>query len=309
MSFTISVKQELNHVARKRPCCRTAELASLFRAAGSFHIQGGERYGLHASFGLSATARTAVLLVKSFKLPLEVRVHEEHRLGQHKRYEIRIEGSGRLVQFLNEIGVLADDLSLQEKIPQRIVRCSCCREAMLRGAFLAAGSVSKPGAPAHLEIYSRSIAYLESVRDVASAADIRLTILRRRYNSAVYTKNLKTIKDLLVAAGAHQSVLEMEQRSILGAVKVDANRRANFDQANAVRCGRAAARQIRAIRELQGRSSWANLPSGLIEMAQLRLEHPSLTIADLGRKAEPPLSKSAVNHRLRRLIRIAERGE
>ncbi len=306
MSFTVSVKQELNRLARERQCCRTAELASLFRATGSFHIMGGRQYGLTASFGLSATARNAVQLVRSFNLPLEVRVHEERRLGPHKRYEIRLEGGARLVQFLNEIGVLADDLSLQAEVPQRILARPCCRGAMLRGAFLAAGSVSAPGAPAHLEVYSTNSSYLDSVRKAADSLGVPLSSTERRRSLAIYTKNLKVIKDFLAAVGAHQSLLELEQRSILSTVTADANRRANFDQANAARCSRAAARQVRAIRQLQSRQSWVNLSDRLVEVAELRLENPSLTIAELGRRADPPLSKSAVNHRLRRLVKMAE---
>ena len=308
MTFTVSVKQELNRITSDRNCCKTAELASLVRAAGSFHIHGGDTYGLHASFGLSATARTAVSLVKSFDLPLEVRVLEQRRFGQSKRFEIHLEGGARLVQFLNEIGVLADDLSLQGSMPARIYKKPCCRSAFLRGAFLASGSVSEPGAPAHLEIYSGNADFLDSIRSAAAVIGTRLSLLDRRRNSAVYSKNLGVIRDFLVAIGAHEAALEFEQRSIISSVKGDANRRANFDTANAARCSRASARQVRAIRELQGRDSWQRLSDGLVEIAELRLEHPYMTISELGRCADPPLSKSAVNHRLRRLVRMAEGG-
>lgn len=306
MSFTATVKRELNHLTSDRACCRTAELASLIRAAGGFHILGNDRYGLHASFGMSATARTAVSLVKSFNLPLEVRVIEQHRLGQSKRFEIHLEGGARLVQFLNEIGVLADDMSLRDSIPSRIFSRPCCRNTFLRGAFLAAGSVSAPGAPAHLEIYSGNDSFLRSIIEAAGAIEITLSLLQRKRNWAAYSKNLGTIRDFLVAVGAHQAALEYEQRSIISTVKGDANRRANFDAANASRCSQAAARQLKAIRDLQRRDSWKRLSDGLLEIAELRMEHPYMTTAELGRQADPPLSKSAVNHRLRRLVRIAE---
>ncbi|MHB1390802.1 MAG: DNA-binding protein WhiA [Thermoleophilia bacterium] len=306
MSFTITVKQELNHVSRKRNCCRTAELAALFRAAGSFHIHEGQSYGLHASFGLSATARTVVSLVKSFGLPTEIRVREERRLGPHKRYEIHLDGGDRLVQFLNEIGVLSDHLSLQDRLPGRIISSQCCQGAFLRGALIAAGSVSEPGASAHLEIYSDSDEFLATVSDSALALDINLKYAARHPHPAVYTKSLQTIGDFLVITGAHQAALEFEQRSIMSGVKEAANRRANCDQANAVRCSRAAARQIRAIRQLQGSGRFERLSAGLGQIAELRLAHPSMTIVELGRMADPPLSKSAVNHRLRRLVALAE---
>lgn len=306
MSFTTSVKQELNRVSRERVCCRTAELAALFRAAGSFHIHGNERYGIHASFGLSSTARTVVSLVRSFNLPTEIRVREERRLGSHKRYEIHLEGGARLLQFLNEIGVLSDNMSLLEKLPGRVISKRCCRVSFLRGAFIAAGSVSGPGTPAHMEIYSGNHAFLGTVQRCAEDLGLKLNITPRHRHPAAYSKNLKTIGDFLVTTGAHRAALEFEERSIMSRVREAANRRANCDQANVARSTQAAAKQIQAIRELQKQGIWDNLNSALSEIAELRLRHPSATIIELGHRASPPLSKSAVNHRLRRLVELAE---
>lgn len=306
MSFTTSVKQELCRVSRERPCCRTAELAALFRAAGSLHILPDGKYGLHAVFGLSATARTAVSLCKSFGLPLEVRVRDQRRLAQGKRYEVYLEGADRLVQFFNEVGILSDRLSFQDKVPLRVIKRPCCKAAFLRGAFLASGSISEPGSPAHLEIYSHNDEFLKTLRKLAAESGLKFSLIGRKKNSAVYSKSLKTVRNFLVATGAHQAALEVEERSILSAVRGAANRRANFDQANAARCSRAAARQLEAIKRLKRGRRWDNLSRKLVEVAELRLGHPSLTIAELGRLADPPLSKSAVNHRLRRLVDIAE---
>lgn len=306
MSFTTAVKQELNQVTRVRPCCQTAELAALLRASGTFHIHGSGLYGLHASFNLSSTARTAIFLIKTFDLPMEVRVREERRLGQRKRYEIYLEGGDRLVQFLNETGVLSDRLTLQDKVPERLMHKRCCKSAFLRGAFLGAGSVSEPGTAAHLEIYSDSETFLETVQATATELSLKLSLNRRKRYPAVYSKNLGMIVDFLVQTGAHQAALKFEERSIVSSVRADANRRANFDQANAARCSRAAARQIRAIQELQQWPGWNRISDRLAEIADLRLVHPSATLAEIGRRANPPLGKSAVNHRLRRLVKLAE---
>jgi DNA-binding protein WhiA len=306
MSFTTEVKKELNRISRKRQCCRTAELAALFRAAGSFHIKARGEYGLHASFGLSATARTAVSLVRSFDLPLEVRVLDERRLGPHKRYEVHVEGGTRLVQFLNEIGVLSDSMSLQEKMPPRIIRKPCCQSAFLRGAFIASGSVSEPGASAHLEIYSDSEPFLETVKDAATGLGLDLSLVHRKRHPAVYSKKLGTITEFMVAAGAHQAALKFEERSVMSGIREEANRLTNCDQANAARCSRAAARQIQAIEKLQRGGGWERISGSLIDIAELRMVHPSATIAELGQMADPPMGKSAVNHRLRRLLALAD---
>ncbi|MCL6106266.1 MAG: DNA-binding protein WhiA [Actinobacteria bacterium] len=305
MSFSTTVKQELNRVSRDRACCRTAELAALFHSAGGFHIHGGDVFGLEAAFSLSATARSAVALVKSFQLPVEIRVREERRLRQGKRYEIYLEGGGHLVQFLNEIGVLSDRMHPAGSIPQRIIKRNCCRGAFLRGALLASGSVSEPGSPAHIEIYSDSGPFLDAVRQAAAGLGVELSLWHRERHPAVYSKNLSTLRDLLVITGAHQSALQFEERAVLASFRAEANRRANFDQANAARVSAAAARQVRAIKELKGSAAWGRLTPNLVEIAELRLKHPSATITELGRRTDPPLSKSAVNHRLRRLVRSA----
>lgn len=303
-SFTALVKQELNRVRSERPCCRTAQLAALFRGAGSFHINGRERYGVDITLGLSATARNSVSMIRAFGLPVEIRVREEKRLGRHKRFEIYLEGGSRFVQFLNEIGIFSDHMSLRRATPRRIIRRQCCRAAFLRGAFLAGGSVNGPGSPAHLEICAGGPAFLTTVRKAAAGFDISLSMAVRRQRSFLYSKNLKAVRDFLVRTGAHETALKFEQQAIMAAVREGANRRANCDQANAARCSRAAARQVRAIEALRRTGAWDHLRPGLVEIAELRLRHPSSTIVELGQKAAPPLTKSAVNHRLRRIMQI-----
>jgi hypothetical protein len=308
MSYAIQVKQELNRIKPARACCRTAELAGIFRAVGTFHILAEQRFGLQASLGLSSTARTAVYLLKSFGLPVEIRLTEDKRLGLDHHFEIYMEGGSRLVQFLNETGVLSDDLLLSGKLPRRIISRACCRGSFLRGAFLAAGSVSAPGRASHLEIYSDNEVFLETVCEASAAAGVELKITRRHRRPAAYCKRFQSVRDLLISVGAHQAALEFEERSIISGVRAEANRKANFDQANAGRCSEAAARQIKAIQTLKETAAWNNLSDNLIQIAELRLEHQSDTIADLGRRSNPPLSKSAVNHRLRRLLAIADQA-
>ncbi len=308
MSFSVKVKQELNRVRPERPCCRTAQLAALFRGAGSFHIKGRERFGLEANLGLSATARNAIPMIRSFQLPVEIRVREEKRLRQRKRFELYLEGGSRFVQFLNEIGILSDGMALRRMTPRRIIKRQCCRSAFLRGAFLAGGSVSRPGQPAHLEICGGGPEFLATVREAAAGLDISLRTSVRRKSSFIYTKNLTAVRDFLVKTGAHEATLEFEQQAIMAAVRGDANRRANFDHANAVRCSKAAARQVHAIKAMRRSAEWGHLNPGLVEIAELRMRHPSMTIIELGQQAAPPLTKSAVNHRLRRLMQIAEAG-
>jgi DNA-binding protein WhiA len=166
--------------------------------------------------------------------------------------------------------------------------------------------VSEPGAPAHLEIYSDNEAYLETISEAAKGLGLVLSISHRKRHPAAYSKKLGTISDFLAKTGAHRAALRFEEQSVVSSIRADANRRTNFDQANAARCSRAAGRQIKAIKELQSLDSWSSVSRNLSDIAELRLKYPSATLQELGRKVDPPLSKSAVNHRLRRLVKMAE---
>jgi cell division protein WhiA len=183
-----------------------------------------------------------------------------------------------------------------DRPPRRVVAKRCCRGAYLRGALLGAGSLSGPRDP-HLEIRTTEP---EGARFLAEIADMQ--VLERRRHSVAYAKGTERIADVLVAAGASDVVLVLEERSVVAATKADANRLANADHANLVRTGRAAHAQLEAVRRLDVET----LPDDLRELAVLRLRHPTASIADLARRCRPPLTKASAYRRLRRLQELAQ---
>jgi cell division protein WhiA len=201
------------------------------------------------------------------------------------RYAVRTEGNGAIQA--------AEELSFA-----RAGRSAGDRTAYLRGAFQGAGSVTRPGGRGghHLEFVHRDE---EFVRRVAAFSRARLRIVRRRRLWVAYTKSADGLTTLLSQMGLHDAILEYEARAVLGEAKANANRVTNFDAANAKRTAIAAARQQRALATLDPRE----LPPALREMLELRLEHPDASLAELARFGG--LSKSAANHRLRRLVSVS----
>jgi len=201
--------------------------------------------------------------------------------------------------------VVSDDLAVQMTVPRRLVERRCCLIAFLRGLFLGCGSMSAPGAPVHAEFTVEDEGFAEQVQRLLSRLDLPFSLTRRDRNVACYTKRGQTAADLLAVLGAHDSCLRWEEHAVLGTVRESANRLANCDAANARRAAAAGRRQAALLRALMASPEWDGLPAQLRQIAELRVEYPYLSLSELAAVADPPLSRSALNHRLRRLVALA----
>ena len=233
----------------------------------------------------AAVARSVVRLWRSeFGLDPRLSPADTDRFGR-ARYAVRAEGN-RAIQAAEELTYA------------RAARDAGRQTAYLRGAFQGAGSVARPGGRGghHLEFVHPDEGF---ARRVVAFSRAPLRIVRRRRRWVAYTKSADGVTTLLSQMGLHDAVLEYEARAVLGEAKANANRITNFDAANAGRTATAAARQQRALEAIDPR----RLPPALREMLELRLEHPDASLAELARLGD--LSKSAANHRLRRLVEQA----
>jgi cell division protein WhiA len=299
------LRAELARAPAGRVCDRLAELSGLAHTAGRLHLRGRGEVSLHLDVAAPAIARRVFRLLKSFGVDAQIRTYERRALELGTRYEVHVEGSPRALQTLNEAGVVTANLGPLARPPKRVAARACCRRAYLRGALLGAGSVTGPRA-AHLELRSTGREGAEFLVEVAKAEGIELRVHERATHVAVYAKSVEVIAGLLAAAGAHGLALGFEEHAVVGAAKARANRLANADNANLERTARAANAQVRALRRLRRKGGLRTAPPALSELAELRLEHPTLSLRELGLKCRPPASKSAVQHRLRALMRLAE---
>jgi DNA-binding protein WhiA len=282
-----------------------AEVSALFHSAGSVHLRGRGRIALHLDVATAATARRAFSLLRELGIHSEIRTYSRRSFDRATRYQLHVSGEGGSISPLVEAGVLDARHAPVERPPKRIVGRACCRGAYLRGALLGGGTLSGPRHP-HLELRTTSVEGAEFLRSVAAASGGMLRVLDRKRHAAAYAKGLDAIEAVLTAAGAGDTVLAFEERSVVAGARAEANRLANADHANLVRTSRAAQQQLEAVRELQRAGEFERLSDRLQEVAQLRLRHPTLPLRELAAKCDPPTTKASVHRRLRKLQDLAQ---
>lgn len=305
MSFTAEVKDELSRVEPKRQCCLHAELAAIVRIEGTLHITGKERFRLEVATETAPVARKAIKLLHGLydlKTELTVRRSVLHKTNN---YLITVPSQPALPNALRELGILDDSMALTYGILPRVVRRECCAISYLRGAFLGGGFVADPHGDFHFELTAESEELAEDLASLMEGFDIPAKTTRRRGLFTVYLKGAEPIVTFLALVGAHRALLRTEDVRVMKSMRNDVNRLVNAETANLQKTADAAISQIEAIQLLDERRGTENLPPALQELARLRLEHPEVSLRELGELADPPLSKSAVYHRVRRIEELA----
>jgi DNA-binding protein WhiA len=304
MGLSDDLRSELAAIAPKRGCCRLAEISALFHSAGTIHLRGRGEVALHLDLATSGVARRAFSLLRELGIHSEIRTYPRRAFDRATRYQLHVRGDDAALGMLVEAGVLDSRHAPLERPPKRVVGRACCRGAYLRGALLGGGSLSGPRSP-HLELRTTSLDGAEFLRSVAAAGDVTLGVLDRGRHAVAYAKGFDAIEAVLGAAGADDTVLAFEERSVVAAARGEANRLANADHANLVRTSRAAQEQLEAVRALQTTGALERLPDRLYEVARLRLRHPTMPLRELAAKCEPPSTKASVHRRLKKLQDLA----
>jgi len=290
------LREELAAIAPERECDRLAELSGLFHVAGRAHLRGRGSVDVHLDVVSSTVARRAFALLRALDVTSEIRTYSRAAFDHATRYQLHVEGSDAAYQALHRAGVLDRSHRPLDRPPARTVARRCCAAAYLRGALLGAGSLSGPRDP-HLEIRTGEADGARFLATLAARLGAELHVQERATHATAYAKGTEAIADTLVAAGAVDVVLALEEQAVLAATRGDANRLANADHANLVRTSRAAHAQLEALRRID----IDGLPDDLHEIALLRLRHPTASTAELARRCKPSLSKAAAYRRLRRL--------
>jgi cell division protein WhiA len=300
VSLSDGLRDELAQIAPRRHCCRLAELSALFHSSGAWHFSGGT-IAVHLDLASSAGARRSFALLRDLGVRSEIRTYKRRAFDQATRYQLHVTVDATALAVLRDAGVLSASGAPLEVPPKRVVGRSCCRGAYLRGALLGSGSLSGPRNP-HLEIRASTVDGARFIADVAARGGAHLSVVERRGHALAYAKGHDAISDVLALAGAGDTALYLEEHTIMASIRADANRLANADEANLERVAQAAHRQLEAIRTV----GLDALPADLVEVAELRLRHPSASLAELAAKARPPLTKSAVHRRLQAVTRLLE---
>ena len=301
MSFTAEVKDELSRIEGPRDQ-EAAQLAAMVRSCGTLSFSGQRRFRLALSTETGSVARTLIKLFRSvYGLPCELTVRRSV-LHKTRNYLIGVEPEGEgFADVLVEMGVLTAQHTLEREIVPALVASDACAAAYLRGAFLAGGFVAEPHADAHFELVAQTLPFAEGLAGLLARFDIPARVTRRRGSFVIYLKSSEEILDFLVLVGAPTSALTIEGERVVKSVRNDTNRLVNAELANQRKVSAAAAGQSELIEAVAAEVGLDRLPPALRDFCALRAEHPELSLRELGEEADPPLSKSAVYHRVRRL--------
>ena len=300
MSFSSDVKDELSRTIPKASHCKIAELAAVIRFAGEVGIGRDEQKIVIQTEHVILAKKYFTLLKKTFHLQAMLNIRGQAGMGKIHQYRIVIRDP-ESVRKLVEWTCLGQDQLLREDVLKR----ACCRRAFIRGAFLAAGSMSNPGKSYHLEIVCRNKDQADQMCRLIQEYEIGAKIVLRKNRYIVYIKESEGIVNLLNLMEAYQSSMELENVRIIKDMRNAANRQYNCDAANINKMVQAAAKQVEDIHFLEAQMGLENLPENLFEMATVRLAHPDVSLQELGGYLNPPVGKSGVNHRLRKLSLLA----
>ncbi len=308
MSFSSEAKSSLARLIPEKRCCQQAELLALFRSDGVVQNQPRQE-----GYYLQFETENAAVAIKIFKLlktlygvRVETSVRRKARLRKNNTYQLTIASREATDAVLKALELEYSD-RLEDQYLENLFNGDCCYQSYLRGSFLGGGSVSNPEGDYHLELTSRSASNSYFLLTIMRHFDLNPRVSKRKHKYVTYLKGSDEIVTFLNLIGAHKALLDFENVRILKELRNNVNRAVNCETANLGKTVDTGVRQVEAIRRLDLVTGIGNLPVGLREAARLRLEFPEATLKELGEMMDPPRSKSAVNHRLRKLEDLADK--
>jgi hypothetical protein len=271
---------------------------------GAVMTMGGNRsLGINFTTENAAVARRTLTLLKaSGEVRTEVMVSRARRLKKHNSYCVRVIPSLVVSDLLAKLGLMHGD-TLNVGSDSAILRKHCCRHAYLRGAFLGGGSVNRPEGSYHLELVTGSEVFAQLLLSLCRKFDLPVGLSERKNDYIVYIKESDAIMDFLAIIGAENALVEFEVARNLKEVRNQVNRLVNCETANLQKTANASVRQMEHIKLIKAKLGFDSLPEPLQEVAVVRLSHPDASLKELAEVLH--ISKSGINHRLRKLENIA----
>ncbi len=311
MSFASETKKELTQVDADDLSLK-AEVSALIRMNGSLSFA-NRQLSLDVQTENAAIARRLYTIVKKlYPYNVELLVRKKMRLKKNNVYICRVRDGAR--ELLTDLQIISDEFQFHHTISKSLIPKNNHKRAYLRGAFLAGGSVNNPETSAyHLEVYSLYKEHGEALADLMNQFQLNAKTIERKKGFVTYLKEAEKISDFLSLVGAHQAMLKFEDVRIVRDMRNSVNRIVNCETANLNKTIGAALRQVDNIRFIENAIGLDQLPEKLREIARLRVEYQDVTLKELGEMVSTGVvSKSGVNHRLRKIDEIADalrRGE
>ncbi|MDF2906219.1 MAG: hypothetical protein K0R34_1540 [Herbinix sp.] len=317
MSFSSDVKEELSLQISNARHCRLAELSAILSYEGHIKHSGKEIYLKLQTENLVVARKYFTLIRKTFNINNDVSVKTNSSLNKSSVYTLIIRNALDVIRIMQAtklpigaMNIRSEDADTHnERIGlanQLIIQNACCKRAFIRGAFLSSGSMSDPKKAYHLEIVVSGLDKAEQLRDIIQTFSIDAKIVIRKKNYVVYIKEGSQIVDLLNVMEAHIALMDLENVRILKEMRNSINRQVNCEAANINKTVTAASKQMDDILYIRDTVGLGDLADGLEDIARLRIDYPEASLKELGAMLLPPIGKSGVNHRLRKLSMIAD---
>ncbi len=304
MSFASTVKDELIRKTDAKLCCDRAELAAIIHINGSIEIS-KQHMALNIHTQNAGTARRLYTNLRDrFGVAARIYARRNSRLSKLNAYLVAIHEPEAVEKLLATF--LLDEFSLtgRHEVPAKLVRKPCCRRAYLRGAFLASGSINDPESHSyHLELVTGWEDHGQALIYIMAGLGLKAKMIERKGSFVVYLKDSDQIADFLTLIGAHRSVLDFENARVLKETRNNVNRLVNCETANLNKTVEASLQQVEAIRYLGQKIGFDRLSPTLRTAAEVRVAYPDHSLQELADILG--ISKSAMNHRLRKLRELA----
>lgn len=301
MSFSSDVKYEISALPNKLKHCNLAILSSVINSCSVVDVDMELNYFIKISIdNMFVYEKTYDIINKDFKY--KPAITDKKSLP----YKIVISDSETAKKILCTIGIFDKDSGkINFKIHPLITKSLCCKKAFIKYSFLTNGYISDPNKAYHLEFVFQRKKYADEFSCLMNYFELKSKVVPRKDSFVVYIKEGEQIVYLLNVMGAHKSLLKLEELRVEKEVSNNINRKVNFQSANLIKTISASVKQVEDIKFINNAKGLSFLPPELEEIARVRLEFPEITLKELGEKLTSPLGKSGVNHRLKRLSKIA----
>ena len=305
MSFSGMVKEELSRQISSARHCRIAEIAALLSANGKLTEEGHLKLQMEND---AVIRKYFTLLRKTFNIETEISIRESSNQKKGQVYYVELSDDKQVQEVLQGTKLVLDssDGGMLFSCNSLVTQQNCCKRAFIRGAFLASGSISDPRKGYHFEIVCADERKAQQLQDILRSFQIDAKIVQRKKSYVVYVKEGDQIVDMLALMESNVALMNLENIRILKEMRNTVNRKVNCETANINKTVNAAVKQMEDIELVEKMIGFQNLNDGLAEIAELRLQYPEATLKELGMMLNPQVGKSGVNHRLRKLSKIAE---
>lgn len=328
MTFSALLKKDISKLPFGTKVCQRAELSGIVGAIALIAVDEAGAMTLGVKTENPAVAKRCYQLIKGlYQIKPLLKIEKTKKFKEHRAYLVAVEDPALVKKILQDIDILSYNALGQaffaNQVPENIKKQQPRIKAYVRGAFLGCGSVSNPEKTYHLELVGKRTqiqnksnngsleiaeqsTYLQSVKALLDAFDIKSNLIHRKSHWVLYLKEGESVVNFLNVIGAHRGLLEMENIRIIKEMRNDINRQVNCETANLNKTIVASYDQIAAILYLKETLGLKNLPRNLYDIAEVRLNYPDDSIKELGERLDPPVGKSGVYHRLKKLNQLAE---